>query len=72
MFPDHVVFLVSDDIKDDHLRRWPISEGEKQDPMGTKLEVKFKGSYHMGKLGAGKWVVSVCRNLNLFEQNIKL
>ena len=37
MFPEHLVFLMSDNIKDDHLRRCPITDRE-------KLAVKCKGS----------------------------
>ena len=44
LFPEHLVFLVSDDIKEDHLRHCSISEREKQDSLGKKLVVKYKGS----------------------------
>ena len=37
MFPEHLVFLISDNIKDDHLRPCPITDRE-------KLAVKCKGS----------------------------
>ena len=40
LFQEHFVFLISDDIKKDHLRRCPLSEREKQDPLWTKLAVK--------------------------------
>ena len=32
LFPEHLVFLISDHIREDHLRRFPISERETQDP----------------------------------------
>ena len=41
-FPEHLVFLTSGDIEEDHIRRCPISEREKQDPPGTKMVVKVK------------------------------
>ena len=44
LFPEHLVFLISDDIKEDHLRCCPMSEREKQDHMGAKLVVKYKRS----------------------------
>ena len=44
LFPEHLIFLVSDDIKEDHLCRCQISEREKQNSLGTKLVVKYKGS----------------------------
>ena len=61
LFPEYFIFLILDE---DHLCRWQISEREKQDSLGTKLVVKFKGPI-MGKLGPGKHVVLVCQNLNL-------
>ena len=64
MFPEHLIFLISDDIKEDHLCRCQISEREKQDSLGMKLVVKYKGPI-MGKLGPGKHVLLVCQNLNL-------
>ena len=33
LFPDHLVFLISDDIKEDHFRRCPKSEREMQDSL---------------------------------------
>ena len=42
MFPEHFVFLISDDIKEDHIRCCLIAEREKQNPLGTKLVVKVK------------------------------
>ena len=42
-FLEHLLFLISDDIKEDHLRHFPTSEREKQDSLGTKLVVKYKG-----------------------------
>ena len=42
--PERLVFLISDDIKEDNLRRCPTSERVKQDPLGMKLVVKNKGS----------------------------
>ena len=41
---------MSDDIKEDHIHCSPISEREKEDPLGTKLivKVKFKGSIIWG------------------------
>ena len=46
LFPEHLAFLISDDIKEDHTCRCPISEREKQDPLGMTLvvKVKYKGS----------------------------
>ena len=44
LFPEHLIFRISDDIKEDHLCRCQISEREKQDSLGTKLVVKFKES----------------------------
>ena len=44
LFPEHLVFLISDDIKEDHPRRCQISESEKQDALGTTLVVKYKES----------------------------
>ena len=41
---EHLVFLLSDYIKEEHLRRFQISEREKQDPLVTTLVVKCKGS----------------------------
>ena len=42
MFQEHFVFLISDDIKEDHIRCCLIAEREKQNPVGTKLVVKVK------------------------------
>ena len=46
----------------------PLSDVRKRklDPLGTKLVVKFRDLSY-GKLGVGKRVVSVSRNLNLLE-----
>ena len=64
MFTEHFVFLISDYIKEDHIRCCLIAEREEQNPLGTKLVVKVKDkrSVIWGKLGAAKRVVSVCRN----------
>ena len=32
LFPKHLVFLISGDIKENHVRHCPIPEREKQDP----------------------------------------
>ena len=46
LFLEHFAFLILDDIEVDHICRYPTSEKEKQDPLGTKLVVKdkYKGS----------------------------
>ena len=46
MFPEYLVFLISDDIKEDHIRRFLKPETEKQNPLGSELvvKVKYKGS----------------------------
>ena len=40
MFPEHFVFLISDDIKEDHIRCCLIAEREKQNFLRAKLVVK--------------------------------
>ena len=40
MFPEHFVFLISDDIKEDDIRCCLIAEKEKENPLRTKLVVK--------------------------------
>ena len=40
MFPEHFVFLISGDTKEDHIRCCLIAEREKQNPLGTNLVVK--------------------------------
>ena len=40
MFPEHFVFLISDDIKEDHIRCCLIAEREKQNLLRVKLVVK--------------------------------
>ena len=42
VFPERFVFLISDDIKEDHIRCCLIAEREKQNPLGTKLVVIVK------------------------------
>ena len=42
VFPERFVFLISDDIKEDHIRCFLIAEREKQNPLGTKLVVIVK------------------------------
>ena len=44
LFPGHLAFLISDDIKEDHLYHCPLSEREKQGFLGTLLVVKYKRS----------------------------
>ena len=44
LFPEHLIFQIFDDIKEDHLSCCQISEREKQDTLVTKLVVKYKGS----------------------------
>ena len=40
MFPEHFLFLISDDIKEDDIRCCLIVEKQNQNPLGTKLVVK--------------------------------
>ena len=40
MFPEHFVFLILDDIKEDHIRCCLIAEREKQNLLRVKLVVK--------------------------------
>ena len=42
LFPEHFVFLISDDIKEDHIRCCLIVGREKRNPLGAKLVVKLK------------------------------
>ena len=37
LFPEHLFFLISNDIKENHIPHCMISEREKQDSLGTKL-----------------------------------
>ena len=66
LFTEHLFFLISDDIKENHIRHCPISEREKQYSLGTKLQQLklIQGIYYVGKLGVVKQNVSVWRNLN--------
>ena len=40
MFPEHFISLISDDIKEDHIRCCLIEEREKQNLLRAKLAVK--------------------------------
>ena len=42
LFPEYFVFVISDDIKEDHIRCCLIAEREMQNSLGTKLLVKVK------------------------------
>ena len=42
LFPEHFIFLISDDIKEHHIRCCLIGEREKQNPLGMRLVVKVK------------------------------
>ena len=44
LLPHHLIFLVSDDIKENHRRRCSIPEREEQDSTRKKLVVRYKGS----------------------------
>ena len=62
MFPEHLVFLISVDTKEDHIRCCLIAEREKQNPLGTKLVVKTRDLLY-GKTKRGQTGCVVLQNI---------